>query len=226
MKLLSSDYDGTLNAFGCSLFINLPFIKRLREDGHIFVLNTGRSFDSIKSKIVKYHIPYDYLSCNDGNLLLNSNDEVIYSTNMDNDISIVLGELKKKFPHIKLKPMIYDNKILEYQIIISKMDKEFFLELNRICGLYNLCYKTFHIANQRYLYICDNKISKSTAINKIVELENIFNCDIFTVGDDLNDYEMIRDFNGYTFPWGKKELKSVSLGICGSVASLVKKMTK
>ena len=193
MKLLSSDYDGTLNVFEYDIWLNLAYINNFISRGNIFVLNTGRAYDSIKKEIDKYHIPYNYLACNDGNLLL--------------------------------EPVIYNGNVLEYELITSHIDDKFLLELNMICSLYNLCYKTFHIKDKQHIYICDKSISKSTAINKISELEKIEKCDIFTIGDDQNDFEMINDFNGYTFPWGKDELKNVSHGICDSVACLIKKIT-
>ena len=75
-------------------------------------------------------------------------------------------------------------------------------------------------------YLCDQKINKSTATSFVSSLENVEFCDIFTIGDHYNDLEMIRDFNGYTFPWGKKEVKEVSKGKVLSVASLVKKISR
>lgn len=225
MKLLSSDYDGTLNVFEYDIWLNLAYINNFISRGNIFVLNTGRVYDSIKKEIDKYHIPYSYLACNDGNLLLNRNDELVYSTNIHNDINRALSMLKLMFQNIALEPVIYNGNVLEYELITSHIDDKFLLELNMICSLYNLCYKTFHIKDKQHIYICDKSISKSTAINKISELEKIEKCDIFTIGDDQNDFEMINDFNGYTFPWGKDELKSVSHGICDSVACLIKKIT-
>jgi len=225
MKLLSSDYDGTLNVLEYDLWLNLSFIKKFMKD-NIFVLNTGRAFESIKKEINKYQIPYHYLSCNDGNLLLNNQNEIIYSTNMSIDINDLLLSLKEKFPDIEIEPIIFQDKILEYQIITSKITNEFLYELNKLCLYNDLSYKTFRILNKRFIFVTDKTISKSTSINKVSELEKIEKCDIFTIGDDLNDLEMIRDFNGYTFPWGKKELKESSQGICLSVGSLVKKITR
>ena len=225
MKLLVSDYDGTLNPYIGDIQSNLNEIKKFCDRGNMFMISTGRSFESIKKEINKHNIKYDYLSCNDGNLLLDKHNQLVYSTNISNDIDKALSMLKIMFANISLKPVIYNDNILEYELVTDNIDDKFLLELNMICGLYNLCYKTFHIKDKQYIYICDKSISKSTAINKISELEKIKKCDIFTIGDDQNDFEMINDFNGYTFPWGRQELKNVSHGICDSVACLIKKIT-
>lgn len=226
MKLLSSDYDGTLNVFEYDIHLNLSYIRSFMKKGNIFVLNTGREFKRIMPEIEKYDIPYNYLSCTDGNLLLNSKNEVIYRTNMHDDISEMVLELKQKFPNIELEPIMYEGNILEYQLVTSEINEKLLLHLEKICLLHNLCYKTFHIKNQLYVYIGHSEITKSSALEVIMNLEKISKCDIFTIGDDLNDFEMIRDFNGYTFPWGNGKLKDVSQGECSSVADLVKKIMK
>ena len=226
MKLLSSDYDGTLNIFEYDIHLNLSYIRSFMKEGNIFVLNTGREFKRIIPEIEKYGIPYNYLSCTDGNLLLNSSNQVVYQTCMKDNIKEILLELRKSFKDIRLEPIFHNDSILEYQLVTNEFNEKLLLSLEKICLLHNLCYKIFHIEKQVYIYICRNDISKSTAIEKIRELEKISKCDIFTVGDDLNDFEMIRDFKGYTFPWGNEKLKSVSQGVCTSVADLVKKISK
>ena len=206
--------------------LNLSYIRHFMKKGNIFVLNTGRELSRIKPEIERYNIPYNYLSCTDGNLLLNSQNEVVYSTSMHDDISEMVFELKKEFPNIQLDPIMHNSSILEYQLVTDEISKKLLLTLQKICLLHNLCYKTFHIEKKLYVYIGHRDITKSTAIERIMNLEKIQKCDIFTVGDDMNDFEMIRDFNGYTFPWGKNELKKISHGVCSSVADLVKKITR
>lgn len=226
MILLSSDYDGTLNVFGYDLGINLSYIRHFMRQGHVFVLNTGREYKRIMPEIVEHNIPYSYLVCTDGNLILNNRNEVIYQSDMQDDINEIIRELRRQFPYISLDPIMYNDKILEYQLVTEKISRELLLALEVICAKHNLCYKTFHIETQFYVYIGRRDITKSTAIERLRQLENIRKCDIYTIGDDMNDLEMLRDFNGYTFPWGRVELKDVTIGECSSVADLVKKIVK
>ena len=226
MKLLSSDYDGTLNVFEYDIHLNLAYIRRFMREGNIFVLNTGREYNRIMPEIEKFNIPYNYLSCTDGNLILNDQNEIIYQTSMHDDISQMVFDLSQKFPSIKLDPIMYNGSILEYQLVTTEITEKLLLTLEKICLLYNLCYKTFHIGKKLYVYIGHRDITKSTAIERIIDFEKIEKCDIFTVGDDMNDFEMIRDYNGYTFPWGREALKKISCGECHSVADLVKKIIR
>lgn len=234
MKLLSSDYDRTLNTFDYDLVINMLAIEKFRRNGNIFLLNTGRSYKSINREITKYHINYDYLSCCDGNLVLNKNNDILYSTNLSVSTLNCLNKLNDKYHCFKIIPITYNNRILEYEVKMYPVDSNIYLEFIKICQHQGLNVKEFErfeliglkLFKVKYFYLCDPNISKSFSTSMVGELENISKCDIFTIGDHLNDLEMIRDFNGYTLPWAKGEIKNISNGVCLSVASLVKKISK
>lgn len=234
MKLLSSDYDLTLNSFDYDLWFNMKFIERFRREGNIFLLNTGRSFEGIKKEIDKYHINYDYLSCVNGNLILNKKNNVLLCSSLSTKILDELSKLKKKYGEFAIIPIVYDDNILEFVVKTKFNNLSFDNDLNQLCNGYNLSFEkvfkkkvaNFKLLSGVHYYICDSKINKSTSTSFVSSLENIKKCDIFTIGDNLNDLEMVRDFNGYTLPWGKSELKEVSNGQVLSVASLVKKISR
>lgn len=234
MKLLSSDYDLTLNLFDYDLRINMFFIEKFRQSGNIFLLNTGRSYQSIKREIDKFRINFDYLSCYDGNLVLNKDKKVLYITDLSKGIYNKLDSLHNKNYKFDLKSYHFDDNTLEYEIKSYDNTFSFDNDLSIICQECNLSFKKyekyelidFQLKKVAYYYICDKNISKSSAISLVSNLENIEKYDIFTIGDNHNDFEMIRDFNGYTFPWGTSNVKKVSCGQVLSVASLVKKIKR
>ena len=43
------------------LKLNIKRLNKFIQDGNIFLLNTGRPYDSIIKEIIKYKIPYHYL---------------------------------------------------------------------------------------------------------------------------------------------------------------------
>ena len=82
-KLLVSDYDLTLKLlydFDNDFLIraNVEAIKELMAKGNIFMLNTGRDYNSIKEEVIANKIPYNYLACNDGTILLDEHDGLIH----------------------------------------------------------------------------------------------------------------------------------------------------
>lgn len=232
MKLLVSDYDLTFNVLDYCVRVNINAVNKFMKNGNKFFLNTGRCFESIKEEIDKYHINYDYLGCNDGNLVLNRNNDILFCSNLSINILNELETLKKDY-HFDINLFKYQDNILEYEIK-TMPNLKFDLILNTFALNNGLCIKKFEIpriVNGKLMkmwvyYLYDKKVNKASATDLVGKLENIEKYDIFTIGDNLNDYEMIRDYNGYTFPWGRKEVKEVSDGQVLSVKGLVKKISR
>lgn len=224
MKLLASDYDKTLKNGSIILKLNLKYLKKFIQDGNIFLLNTGRPYQSIKKEIIKYNIPYHYLSCNDGNILFNHKDQVIYISNLEKIIEKELLDLTNIF-NFQIIPIKYLSNVLEYEIIISKLNKLFLLNLDKIMIKYNMCYKIFK-EKEIHIYIYSNLVSKSKPIDYIKKKENIMDTNIYTVGDNINDLEMLRDYNGYAMYHASKEIKEIAGNTCFSVSNLIRKLRR
>ena len=115
MLILSSDYDGTLKTRIHDLYINIREINKYRELGNIFVLNTGRPFESISKEIETFNIPFDYLCCNDGAVIFNEHFDVVKETTLD----------EKQVKHIKnLMPRFDGFKIEYYYSAKQKLSAE------------------------------------------------------------------------------------------------------
>lgn len=292
-KLLVSDYDMTLKViydFKNDFLIkaNIEAIRELINNGHIFMLNTGRDYNSIKEEVDKNHIPYNYLACNDGTILLDENDKLIhyYDLHMreydyellfnilikegyhphailgrmyveDKNISEIankyyltynkrdgmvglkpmtlLDALKTfvaKYPDFKLKPWEQFNKLLEYEVSpknkfkilnIFSDNSEMIKEMELLTNLYHTQMKIFM---DKVAYIRRFGIDKTSMIEEVRKKEKIDKDNVYTIGDNYNDFEMIRDYHGYTLPWGKTNLKEVCEGVVPSVKSLIKKIKR
>ena len=87
MKLLVSDYDGTIEIE--ELFKD-PYIPKgtisnihdFRSAGNKFMIATARPYDSIMSEIKEYHIPYDFVSTLNGCIIHGNNGNIINSMDM------------------------------------------------------------------------------------------------------------------------------------------------
>lgn len=224
MKLLASDYDKTLKCGALILKLNIKRLNKFIQDGNLFLLNTGRPYDSIIKEIIKYKIPYHYLSCNDGNILFNAKNEVIYSSNLDNIIEKELNKLQK-INKFQINTIKFLENILEYEIVISKLNELFLLNLDKIMLKYNMCYKVFK-EKDYHIYIYSNMVSKSKPIEFVKEIHDIHKNNIYTIGDNINDLEMLRDYYGYAMFHSKKEIKKIAGNSILSVSSLIRKLRR
>lgn len=224
MNLLSSDYDGTIKVGTRDFYLNIEFIKEFMKN-NVFLLNTGRKYESIMREVNYYGIDFDYLSCTDGNLVMDKEGRVLYCTNLDiSDINSFL-KLRNNYD-CKVDLVTFEDNILEYKLVLHRFRNniEVMSKANKICNDLGLVLKPFYEGDLVNCYITDKNISKSTSAVLVSKIEGINPNKIFTIGDEFNDFEMVKDFNGYTFPWGHEDLKEVSQGVCTSVHSLIKKM--
>lgn len=225
MKLLSSDYDGTIRVEDEESFMkNLEHIKQFMQK-NIFLLNTGRSFQSIRKEIDENNIPFHYLSCCDGNIIMDKEYNVLYCTSLDNELLSVFDGLKFKYENLTINLVEFRGNIIEFGFVTPNLTDELMNDIEEICKENGLRTSMFKKDGFYEIFANLNSYSKSSAIKAILEREKISYTDIFCIGDDCNDIDMIRDYQGYTFPWGIDTLKELSLDTVDSVYSLIKKIS-
>jgi hypothetical protein len=71
--------------------------------------------------------------------------------------------------------------------------------------------------NFSFLCVKPKGISKSSGINYLKRKHKIKKEDIYTIGDSLNDYEMIKDYHGSCISSSFPEILSISKNIYQSV---------
>lgn len=237
MSILFSDYDGTFANKPENIKINCDKIRDYMSMGNIFVLSSGRSFNSLIQKTEEYKIPYDYLACCDGSYLFDKNDNLLMSHKMSHDAVSQVYDLRDlaicdrvDYTYEKDYSIVYDSDkdIASISIVLDNLDRtdafvEKFLQLKKEHPEYD--YVVYGFNNISYYMIKAKGISKSSPIEFLKEKLDIPKSEIFTVGDGLNDLEMIRDYNGFMIG-NEKELEDIALGKYDSVYGLVDDIIK
>ena len=73
--------------------------------------------------------------------------------------------------------------------------------------------------------VVSSEASKSLMIDKILDKEGIVKNNVYTIGDGINDIEMIRDYNGYRVRNSCKELVSVTDRVIDNVSDLISRIS-
>ena len=226
MKLLSSDYDGTFNTgFSTDIRINMDYVKKFMEKGNIFLLNTGRPYESIMEEIKYYDIDYNYLSCSDGLLLLDNKDNIVYRSVLPESLYMELNFLNKDFGYhlnSQLYKFEYSNRLLEIMIVLERIDNNYLSRLNSILDRYNISYEKIERYGLIYLFVRERNYSKATSIRRLSILNKINKDNIFSVGDTWNDIPMLEEYNGYSMLNGSSDL--LNYPKVDSVHELIKKI--
>ncbi len=213
MNLLVSDYDQTVSTDDLSIRFNIKKINKFRKDGNLFMLSTGREYLSIKNEVKKWNIKYDYLSCADGTTMYDRDDKLIFISKMDKDDVKVSEFLKKQYGQkINIYDIISDNSNIPEEKVIQIFDINF-IQISRDITKFldeNLINSTYS-TNLNCIYLKHKEASKALTIRYLENEISIEKRNIFTIGDHNNDYEMIRDYNGFTMLWGTKKAREYAI---------------
>ena len=225
MKLLVSDYDGTLKSDVKNFKLNIQAIIEFMQQGNLFCLATSRSYRLIKSEIDKYDIPYNYLMCNNGCTIFDDKNNLIFSKNINiNTIRTFYNLIKKynyKFDMFNAYGFECFNTVAFIDIFHDKLFRDRQLE-NYLS----------HFIPDIYMYNMDghlylqSKMDKAMGIDIILNLTNFDIENIYTVGSSINDIKMLQMFNGYKMFFCNPCLYNEGIKTCSEVHKLIKKIMK
>ncbi|MBP3853598.1 MAG: HAD family phosphatase, partial [Erysipelotrichaceae bacterium] len=83
MKLLASDYDGTLSFNASVMPEDKQAIEKWRAEGNSFAVVTGRSKDSLERQLKENGIEVDYMICNCGSMVYDAQGQLLESIYFD-----------------------------------------------------------------------------------------------------------------------------------------------
>lgn len=226
-KLLVSDYDGTFNIHNNRSVIdsNIDTVKRFIDNGNIFSLASARSFNSLKREINKYKIPYNYLVCNNGGVVFDKDDNIIFFHPVLNSSLLKTLKYLNKLGILKriLFKDFYGNittDLNEVCDIICTINADNLDKLNQIQEELNyLCSTPFF-----HLLVFSEKMDKVDGIDIIACKESITEEAIYTVGNDFFDKNMLLRYNGYRMINSNPLLYRNDIRKTASVKSLVRRL--
>ena len=223
MKLFVTDYDGTLFTDDRHIKDSIRLLKKLRNNNFLIVISTGRSYPSIKNQVDTYNIPYDYLSCADGSIIYDNKDNIAVFYSMNTDIikpfqdfyqNLNFEEIQHSYPEGYSNVLKENNnKLLGINVCMSTVNytKEIvdsFLKMGK--SYPNYSFLNYMHPNFSYLCIKPKGVSKSSAIEYLKNKYTIDKENIFVIGDADNDFEMIRDYNGYAMNSSCKKVLDIA----------------
>lgn len=234
MNLLVSDYDGTIKPYDKNPNIieketfkkNIKSINKFIDQGNIFAIATGRSTDSIQEEINNYDIKYNYLLTYNGRTILDNKNNVIFSNQINSNI---VNELYKKEYFKELLNyndfgLTKENKNLVYiKLYLNhfKYIKQALTELRKENLETQIDFD--FISNS---IIIRNKFNKKMGIEELLKNENLIipKEKIITIGDEMNDIDMINEYNGYRMLLSNPRLLFVTNNVTTSIHKLIKKI--
>ena len=247
MKLLASDYDGTLNRNRSIIKEDIEAIERWRADGNLFGLVTGRGFPGADHEMKHYGIDYDFLICNNGSAIYKSNGKLYDEITGDN---VVLKPLIRCIMDYKGERAAIsggrDRVCVKLDYIFNRNENENFIDFDEIDSIrfsftqvdtnaitdsnaeklaaeINRDFGDYVYAHQNgtNVDITPAGVSKPGGIYRLMKLFGISKKDTFVVGDNFNDLEMIREFDGFAVSSGNPAVVSQASRVYDTIAELI-----
>ena len=243
--LLVSDMDGTLlNSKGKLSEENKKAIEYFVDNGGQFTLATGRMLPSIKRHIHKIRVTLPVITYNGTKVYDFNSDEVIWEKFLEEERKEIVKVVNKVNPNIGIEiysdesvyiyqeckrterfsklgyDVIYNvddsiwNKRWTKALIVGEKEELDFVEtyLRKNYGDNNIVR-----SSDVYLEIIPKEISKGQALKKLVMHKKIEDFTIVTVGDNMNDVELLEEADhGFCIGNGSEELKRKSKYIAPS----------
>ncbi len=197
MHIIASDFDRTLYVEDENILnMNIKSIDKFISKGNTFIIITGRMYTDIKLLLDKYKINYTFLICEDGAKIFNEFDYSIKDYLLPKEKIDQIEEIFKEYNEdyylddgynittnkndcVKVTSLIKDRKKSKEIVERIKKDVDVYVYLSK-----------------SYINITDSSTSKSIALEYLMYYKDLYKEDLYVLGDDINDYEMLSNFKG------------------------------
>ncbi len=198
MKILASDFDNTIYYLDNQEKNqkNIEAIQKFISYGNIFCIITGRNYTDLKQLLTQHNIPYSYLVCEDGAKIFNNVDYCIHTTYLEKpEIQRIEAILKEEKCDYFLDDGYNKTEYLDdcVKIVVKCTDQK---EKERIVELIKNKIDVHIYASRRHVNIIHKTVNKKSALKTLMNLEELDYRLLHVIGDNDNDYEMLKEFDG------------------------------
>ena len=198
MKILASDFDETI------YFLddkeknkkNAEAIRNFISQGNIFCIITGRNYTVLKQLLKEENIPYSYLICEDGAKIFNNVDYCLDTILLEeNEVKEIVKILEEEKCDYYLddgynKTTYYNDCV---KAVVRCSDSK---EKERIVNLVKEKIDIHIYASRTHVNIIHKTVNKENALKKLFNIEHLDYNKLYVIGDNDNDYGMIKAFDG------------------------------
>lgn len=213
MITLVSDFDNTF--YTLHYLDNIDAICEFVNDGNYFFLTSERNYTQMLSETKNFNIPYSFLICDDGALIYDFYGNQVYQKQISKNVS------KEVFKFLEDSHLFYeiwydtgDEYTLSddagvYKILAKPKDYE---KIDEFLKTFNGKFPMVNVQSlENWIHIMDKEVSKSNAIKELSKMYDFDENKVYTVGDDVNDLSMIKDYRGFAMKNSIDEIKKYAI---------------
>lgn len=246
MKIIASDYDGTLNHGGID-DVKRETIKRWRRAGNLFGLVSGRGAESLLEIRRKNNFEFDFLIASNGAVIMDGDGQILAESRCDGSLAKPLIEFIMSIGcywadvHTDFKCTVdeRDDERLDDEFTLETLPEiAFFNQISTIlpdeteaARVTDEIRKRFGeylnpLQNGRCIDIVSADMNKAQGLYKLLEIVGAEYDDMITVGDNINDTHMIAEFRSYAMENAVQSIKDIANYETPGVTELIEKEMK
>lgn len=256
MKLLATDYDGTLLYAKHIMPEDLQAIEEWKKAGNSFVIVTGRSMESIQRQVEEYDLPVDYLVTNNGGMVFDKDGKILLSNYLDyittldiiyaakmmegvasyvvNDgihrHRVVVNEHVPEHRYPNLEPDLSEEEVMNQakyaQIVLSMSEVHLAVSMADAINLH-FGETVVAYANNYVVDVVPKGISKATGLDFVCEWIGVDEKDTYTIGDSYNDIPLMEyGLHGSAMETAFEEVKDHALYVYPSIHAMIQAISK
>ncbi len=221
MKIIASDFDGTLYRHGEISARDREAIARWQAAGNLFGLVTGRGGEIFR-EVGALGVTLDFTVAHNGAVILDREGHVIREDAFDAAIAreyfdFAYDESGYSFQYAKPDTSKYIG--LETQIALLLHNQE---DAQALCGIIQSKFgdRLNSFTNGWWINTVAKDVSKATGIARYSEICGVARENIFVVGDSYNDLSMLTAFDGYIVATADAGMKKLIPRVCEDIAHL------
>ena len=241
MRIIGSDYDGTLTAGGIDER-KLAAIAAWQKAGNCFALVTGRAMASMQDIRNEHQMNIDYYLCCNGGVLLDRNGDLLEHTLLPMDLSLLLDRvtaLGAKYCYVAAVigsyrvrlsgPKEYDVEVFreelppitDYHGVSFRMDtlEEVVSSITQLSNDFSEFLTP--LRNNLNIDIVPKGVCKSAGLLRLAARLGCSSEDIIAVGDNINDLDMLNAFYSYAVASGVEKAKQAADRITPGITELI-----
>lgn len=220
LKIIATDYDGTLNHGGIDEK-KKNAISRWRKAGNIFSVISGRGAPDLIKTYNENPFECDYLIADNGAVIMKTVGEIVCEDKIDVSVTKPFleflfeqgckwGYVQTSFPCRVFKDEDFEKYDKDECYTVDELPEfEYVYQINTALDSFEESAKVTQAIKEAFgdvlnplqngscLDIVSVNMDKAKGIYKFIELLGAEHSDVITVGDNINDKDMIKEFRSY-----------------------------
>ena len=220
LKIIASDYDGTLNHGGIDKK-KKNAISKWRKEGNIFSVISGRGAPDLIRIYKKDNFECDYLIADNGAVIMKPNGEIVCEDKIDVSVAKPFleflfsqgckwGYVQTSFPCRVFKDDDFEDYDEDECFTFEEIgDFEYVYQINTALDTVEEAATVTSAIKEKFgdilnplqngncIDIVSVNMDKAKGLYKLVGLLNAKHENLITVGDNINDKDMIKEFRSY-----------------------------